>query len=524
MAKLKNLTFALSCFALLGITTFVNAQQSNSGSSVIKPTGVVDISKLPPSSGQPSGIKTRGRHFPEPALLASEKAALSKGGGKPKPSPSPSSSPTATPTPSFTLGTSFNGIGLLASGGYVPPDTTVAANSNYVFEAVNLEGEVFSKTGGAVKSFSLYNFFGISTSSSITDPRVLHDDAGGHWYVLTSTFGPNSAYGWNLAVSQTDDPTGSWWIYIIPTANLGSFPDFPKMGYSADKVVITGDAFSGNTFMGTEFVVFNKSELTSGSDTHMNFFTPDQGDFAIEPAQHLDPVGAASNDGTLFMASVADPSANSIEVWRVTGVPTGTAAASFSRASLPINSLSTPPNAAQAGTSKLVDTNDNALLDAVFRDGSPGSLWVSANDGCKPAGDTSVRSCVRLIEVSILNGAASVAQDFDYSAAGKYFFYPAIRTDNSGNLFAVFNGSSASQNISVYGAIQRATDPSDTLRTPALLKSGTNAYTESARWGDYSGAGFDSSNGSIWLGGEYPTSCGFLVPSCWGTWIENVSP
>jgi len=168
--------------------------------------------------------------------------------------------------------------------------------------------------------------------------------------------------------------------------------------------------------------------------------------------------------------------------------------------------------------------NDNALLDAVFRDGSPGSLWVSANDGCKPAGDTSVRSCVRLIEVSILNGAASVAQDFDYSAAGKYFFYPAIRTDNSGNLFAVFNGSSASQNISVYGAIQRTNDPSDTLRTPALLKSGTNAYTESARWGDYSGAGFDSSNGSIWLGGEYPTSCGFLVPSCWGTWIENVSP
>jgi hypothetical protein len=224
------------------------------------------------------------------------------------------------------------------------------------------------------------------------------------------------------------------------------------------------------------------------------------------------------------MASVAEPSANTIEIWSVTGVPASGSTPSVSRTSLVINPLSTPPNAVQAGTSKTVDTNDNALLDAVFRDGSPGSLWVSANDGCMPAGDNAVRSCVRLIEVSINSGSARVSQDFDYSAAGKYFFYPAIRTDNNGNLFAVFNGSSASQYISVYGATQHFSDPSDTLRTPVLLKSGARAYTESARWGDYSGAGFDPSNGSVWLGGEYSTSCGFLIPSCWGTWIENVSP
>jgi hypothetical protein len=164
------------------------------------------------------------------------------------------------------------------------------------------------------------------------------------------------------------------------------------------------------------------------------------------------------------------------------------------------------------------------LLDAVFRDGSPGSLWIAANDGCTPQGDTAPRSCLRLIEVSIASGKPTVSQDFDYSASGQYFYYPAIRTDDTGNLIVVFNGSSSSKYISVYGSVQKTTDTADTLEPPVLLKSGSGAYTESARWGDYSGAGIDPSNPTVWLGGEYPTSCGFLIRSCWGTWIANVAP
>jgi hypothetical protein len=183
---------------------------------VISPYAIIDVSQLPAPGPQTMELKVRGRHFPDAALLAAEKQALAKGGGKPTPSASPSPSPvptatptpsaspspvpTATPTASLSTKASFNGIGLLASGGYVPPDTQVAADSSYVFEAVNLEGEIFSKTGGAVKSFSLYSFFNISTSHSITDPRVVYDATSGHWFAITSTFGPSSAYGWNLAV------------------------------------------------------------------------------------------------------------------------------------------------------------------------------------------------------------------------------------------------------------------------------------------------------------------------------------
>jgi hypothetical protein len=84
----------------------------------------------------------------------------------------------------------------------------------------------------------------------------------------------------------------------------------------------------------------------------------------------------------------------------------------------------------------------------------------------------------------------------------------------------------AQRYISVYGSVQKTTDTAGMLEPPVLLKSGSGAYTEAARWGDYSGAGIDPDplNPTVWLGGEYPTSCGFLIRSCWGTWIASVYP
>ncbi len=50
----------------------------------------------------------------------------------------------------------FDGLGQVASGGYAPPDVAVSVGPTDVFEMVNLEGEIWSKSGTAVSSFSLY--------------------------------------------------------------------------------------------------------------------------------------------------------------------------------------------------------------------------------------------------------------------------------------------------------------------------------------------------------------------------------
>src|SRR5581483_3502072 len=173
---------------------------------------------------------------------------------------------------------------------------------------------------------------------------------------------------------------------------------------SSDKVILTGDGYSqigtnSYKFQGSEFIVLDKNALVSGaSQVAGTLFPPNQGDVAIEPAQQIN-----STTNTLYMAAVNSglASTSTLDVWTVTGSPaTGSVQAQVT--ALPIGPLSIPPNAQQAGTS--------VLLDTVYRQGS-GSLWVSANDACKPPGDSTVRSCLRFIEISI-GSTISVAQDF----------------------------------------------------------------------------------------------------------------
>ena len=147
----------------------------------------------------------------------------------------------------------------------------------------------------------------------------------------------------------------------------------------------------------------------------------------------------------------------------------------------------TPPNAPQLGSSTLIDTNGSFLVDAFYQNGH---IWVAANGGCVPAGDSKTRSCLRLVELNVA-GAPSVAQDLTFGEKGEYYYYPAIREGSGGNLVAVFNRSSATEYVGVYASGQLASAP-NTFQVPTLVKSGETSYTISPpRWGDYSGASRD---------------------------------
>jgi hypothetical protein len=406
---------------------------------------------------------------------------------------------------------------------------------------VNLDGEVYSAAGGGISSLSITNCTPNPSLDSLSDPRVVFDSASGRWFISLITFSPISDAGWDLLLSPGSDPVAANWacLHIAtggiknPDGSVGNFPDFPKIGMNQNKVVLTGDAFSalrrGYKFQGTEFVVINKSDLLlpPGSPVNVALFVPPQGDFAIEPAQQLAATSTTttSNPDNLYMASVnsAASSTSLLDVWTISGTPTATTVPGVTRTSLPLHTMSTPPNAQQAGTSVLIDTNDDSLLDAVFRDGSPGSLWVSANDACVPAGDSATRSCLRFIEVSIDAGTMSLAQDFDYAYKGFYYYYPAVRTNGAGDLVTVFSGSSNSTYASVYTGRRLASDPSNNMTGFSLLQSGAGAYNVSPpRWGDYSGAGVDPDDATIWIAGEYVAGIDPFFGPLWGTWITSV--
>ncbi len=510
---LAGLTLSFA-FVLLtgGVPAWAQLPAPEPQTLLLHPGGVVNVQDLPRVGPRAPVHLERPIRFPDLDLLRQTKAqhALSR--------VQPAPAVTAQGTPSGVTATTPGLIGLRfsESGGYVPPDTQLGVGPNHIVEAVNLEIRFWTKTGDLLRSSDLNTFFGLPSSVLLSDPKIRFDPQSNRWFIAVISFNNSFTAGaWRLAASTTSDPTASFVIYTVSTSK--SAPDFPALGLNEDKVVLTANAFRANSFLGTEFLVIKKADLVSGVSAAATFFPPNQGSFTIQPAYSLSSTCNAASVCTLYLAAVAFNSATSIRVWAVQGVPGVGAGVTFTTASFPIGALTSPPDAQQFGTTVLIQTNDNRLLDAVFRNGV---LWVSANSACKPSPDTQTRACLRLIQLSTTGGLATL-QDFDFGASGTYFYYPAIQLDSTGNLISVFSGSSALQYAGVFASGQRTTDGANTFQTPVLIKAGENSYTPFAnRWGDYSGAAIDpSTQATVWVAGEYARIEG---GSEWGTWLAPV--
>ncbi|TMJ10581.1 MAG: hypothetical protein E6H02_07980 [Bacillati bacterium ANGP1] len=390
---------------------------------------------------------------------------------------------------------------LLACGGCEPPDTQVGADSNYIFEAVNTAGLITDKTGNVLALFDLHSFTpGEPPDFFIGDPKVRFDPLSGVWFfsIISLSGAPDGSGLWWLGVSGPSDPF-HWVIYNFEGV-AGTFPDFDALGISDDKVVLTANAFaSETTFVGAEVLVLSKAELEAGMPSLDAALFVDGRFFTIQPAHSLSPTG-----GPLYMASSDPTSSNVYHVFSILGTPPGAVSISFTDVPLDlvnVGPLVTPPNAAQAGTSNQINTNDNRALDVVYRDGG---IWVTANDGCTDSSFTFL-SCVRLTRIDAAQMIRT--QDLDFGEAGGNFYYGAIQVVSdpsvagTDDLIVVFTES----------------NPSD---FPSVIQPGLAPYL-GGRWGDYSGAGEDPSSafaGTAWVAGEFTEGDGE-----WGTAIVNVA-
>jgi hypothetical protein len=499
--------------------------------------GVVEVRKLPRSNPNAQHVRPHPVLPEDPELFQGEKLQAQNGvGGTPAPALTEPPSTLCVPTSLICPTPGFAGLTFSDTPGYVPPDTQVAAGSNSgtrnLVEMVNGTIRIFDGLGNTVNTLDMCSFFFCDFFTAvISDPIVRYDPASTRWFASVVTieytvqgnfFVPEGQ--WRLAVSQTSDPGGSWWVYGVTMSN-GTFPDFPKLAISSDKVVQTGDAFtiSTNRFKGTEFAVLSKADAVAGVATPgFQYFAPPQGLFALAAAELLP---SSSITSTVYMAAVGSSrKGSSIRVWQLNGVPnTSGTGVTVTTTDHSTAAFATPPNAPQKGVSTLIDTNGNWLVDAFYQSGH---LWVSANSGCIPAGDTTTRSCMRFVEIS--PGTATVTQDLTFGEKGEYYYYPAIRPDSTGNLIAVFNRSSSTEYVGVYASGQLTGAP-NTFQMAVQVKAGETAYTASPpRWGDYSGASADPITAYlVWIAAQYAQYIPPVPPATvggnqWGTWIAQV--
>jgi hypothetical protein len=401
-----------------------------------------------------------------------------------------------------------------------PPDTQLAAGPTNLLETLNDSGSVWSKTGGLLRSFDLGKFFSVPTGSYFSDPRVLYDAPAGRWFISGLSFTPPS-YGSvvYLAVSSGIDPTGTWTVYAADsTSNV--LHDQPKIGVSADKVVMSwNDFLNASAFLGETTYVWQKSQLLAASASVAIAGVVDDGSRnSLVPAQAL---GYAPSDTTAYVVYNNSASAG---VLTVTGTPLQNNVG-WTEKDPGIAATSTPPSADQPLAPGSIATNDDRFLTAVVQGGS---LWTSGNDACVPNGDTSTRPCARFVAVAIPGN--TVTQDFDLAAFRAGVYYPAVGLDGSGNMLAVYSISSTS----MYPGVRVIGQSGGSLLAGQTVKSGEALYNDSpcyavsppSRWGDYSSAAVDpTTTGDVWLTGEYAAASSLPVTNgcAWGTYTAEVS-
>jgi len=140
------------------------------------------------------------------------------------------------------VATSFVGLSSAGSTGRVP-DQGLCVGAHHVVEVINGRLRVFDRNGVALspeQELAGFLAFDLDAGDIVFDPSCLYDRTLERWFLLaTAKDGAGRSY-LALAVSQSSNTLGSWWIYHLPSNSDGSdggpvhpncpcYQDYPHM-------------------------------------------------------------------------------------------------------------------------------------------------------------------------------------------------------------------------------------------------------------------------------------------------------
>src|SRR5437016_2727854 len=172
---------------------------------------------------------------------------------------------------------SFDGNSNLC--GCSPPDPNGAVGPNNVVTMANLHFQVFDKSGnslfGPAANNTLWSGFGgPCQTENAGDPVVIYDQLADRWLLTQFTSGGPTFFEC-VALSQTNDPAGSYYRWAISTGN--NFPDYPKAGMWPDAYYFSTREFAGgSTFVGVGAYALDRAQALVGNPnpTIVGFLAP----------------------------------------------------------------------------------------------------------------------------------------------------------------------------------------------------------------------------------------------------------
>ncbi len=419
---------------------------------------------------------------------------------------------------------------------YIPPDTDGAVGLTKVMSGLNNNYRIFTKaTGAVVSTVSPETFWGSLGGSDFFDPKTLYDPIRDRWIVVMLSDPETAAASINIGVSQTSDPSGSYYLYRVDSdaANL-TWADFPSIGFDGDYVAVNVNMFrnSNDNYVSSKVLAVDYAAMRTGT-WHAWFLTGSL--YSSSPAATY-----TAAESTLYVPVHWNSSPGSYRVDTITGDPatTGpvyTAGVVKSRGvswTEPGGNILPQKTGAGGGTPLKIDAQDSEIRSTpVVRDGF---IYYAQTVGL-PSGGLS-RTSILWTKLAASTGNVADGGLIDDPTAtatngGKWFAYTHVAANKYGDVIVGFSQFSSTQYASAGYAVHAASDPAGTMRDPVVYKAGEDVYQKtfsgtSNRWGDYSKAQVDPSNDAdLWVLNEYAETITGSDDSGgrWGTWWGGVT-
>ncbi|REK10549.1 MAG: hypothetical protein DWQ36_03775, partial [Acidobacteria bacterium] len=415
------------------------------------------------------------------------------------------------------LGSGWESLNFGDDPNAIPPDPEVAVGPGHVIAAVNTAFEIYDKTGSSLTgAIQFETFFSvIPQCTNLFDPNVLYDESADRFFLGIDSNGT----AFCIAASQTDDPTGVWNIYRVPTTP-GLFFDYPHTGVGEDAFVMGANMFNGG-FIQAEVYAMEKADAYAGTTmTVVSQVLP--GGSTIDTPQPMNlhgfNQGTWPNTGVHYILSDLNFNGTSIRVWSWTDPFTSNVLGSVGTVDLNTASgvtggfpLSFPNSGGVA-----LDGNDWRVQDAEYRNGS---VWMAHTISCNPGGGTV--NCVRWAEIDPT--VPSIVQAGVFASTGEYRQFPDLAVNACGDMSIGYTKSSSSIFPGVFATGRLSTDPLGTVGSEATVKAGEVAYQAfGTRWGDYTGMTSDPDGVRTWYLGEYSESSA-PTTARWGNYVQEFS-
>lgn len=423
--------------------------------------------------------------------------------------------------PNDTTIQNFDGVG---SNGYYPPDTDGDVSPSHYFQVVNVRFAIYNKNGvklvGPTNSSVIFN--GLPNNNNDGDAILLYDENADRW--LFSQFSlpnyPNGPFYENVAISQTNDPTGSWYRYQFSFADM---PDYPKLAVWPDGYYMTIRRFAAGSgsWLGPAAVAMDRAKMLVGNTTAgmVKFNLPS----SSEGTQSADCDSQFPAVGTPCPVCYLTQSTVKIYDFHVDWV-TPANSTFVSNYTIPITAFSAFGNSnviPQKNTSQMLDpmSGKRIMFRMPYRKFNTHSsmlLNTTVNVGGKAG--------IRWMELRNIGGVWSLYQEGTYAPAdGNYRWMGSIAMDSVGNIALGYSISSSTMFPSIRYTGRMNGDPLGqmTIAEKGIMNGNGSQTNTDGRWGDYSAMAADPSViGKFWYTQEYFSS---TSDASWKTRIASFS-